>query len=62
MWKEMLEKLVESFACMDPFCYGYYVAAKLEAERPTPTAREDADETALRNLIDRLQVREEASA
>ncbi len=62
MWKEMLEKLVESFACMDPVCYMHYLAAKQETDRPAPTTQGEADETALRNLIERLQVREEASA
>lgn len=63
MWKEILEKVVESFACADPMAYMYYVAAKQEAEaRPETTAKDEADERQLLRLIDRLQARNEASA
>jgi hypothetical protein len=62
MWMEILEKLVESFACMNPVGYAYYLAAKQEPIRPTPTAQDEADEKELVRLIDRLQARREPSA
>jgi hypothetical protein len=62
MWKEILEKLVESFACMNPVGYAYYLAAKQEPVLPTATVQDEADEKELVRLIDRLQARSEASA
>lgn len=62
MWKEILERLVESLACMSPAGYVYYISAKQEAARTAPTVRDEADERELVHLIERLQARREASA
>lgn len=62
MWKEILEKLVESFACLNPVGYAYYLAAKQEPVLPAPTAQDEGVEKELILLIDRLQARREASA
>jgi hypothetical protein len=61
-WKDILGKLVESFACCDPIVYGYYVAAKREAAAQVETAQDQADERELIRLVERLQSRTQASA
>ena len=61
-WKDILGKLVESLACVDPIAYTYYLAAKTEASQLQPTIEDEADESELVRLIDRLQSRSQASA
>jgi hypothetical protein len=62
MWKEFLEKLVESCAYMDPLAYMYYAAAKREPLRPVPAGQDEADDRELVRLLERLQSKNQASA
>ena len=62
MRKETLERLVETFACLDPVGYGHYLMAKEEARRLQATAEVDKHESELRCLIERLEARSEATA
>lgn len=57
MWKELLEKLIQSCVYMDPIAYMHYAAAMRQQSDPVSTAKDEADERELIRLVERLESR-----
>lgn len=64
MWKEIAEKVIESFACADPMGYMYYVASKRESELQGTAVRHQAtrDDLPVVRLVESFRAQEEARA
>jgi len=57
MWKEFLEKLIQSCVYIDPIAYMHYAAAMRQRSGQVSTAKDEADERELIRLVERLESR-----
>ena len=55
MWKEFLEKLIQSCVYIDPIAYMHYAAAMRQRSGQVSTAKDEADERELIRVVERLE-------